>query len=239
MELSSSTILLSCCCTLLHVSQRPTFSPAHLHDGAPYSLIHSKYLSQRKASLSDSHGPGSNDSPPAWGPSDHRARRILLFSDWHHSHFRDFCIISEFSKTHQSSHLLRFLGKHALQHWHYDIRVWRTSWADIAFVPISGILNPNVRISQNHGSDCRLIQRRFVPADALWNLAMAINVYMTLFKKYNSQQLKALEWKYHLLCYGGPFIIALTLIFIETSSRGRVYGPAIVGQNESSEIHGN
>jgi hypothetical protein len=55
--------------------------------------------------------------------------------------------------------------------------------------------------------------------------------YMTLFKKYNSQQLKALEWKYHLLCYGVPFIIALTLIFIETTSRGRVYGPAIVGQN--------
>jgi len=147
-ELSSSSILLSCCCTLLHVSQRPTFSPAHLHDGAPYSLILSAYLSQRKASLSDSHGPGSRDSPPAWGPSDHRARRILLFSDWHHSHIRDFCIISEFSKAHQSSHLLRFLGKHALQHWHYDIRIWRTSWADIAFVPISGILNPNVRISQ-------------------------------------------------------------------------------------------
>ena len=35
---------------------------------------------------------------------------------------------------------------------------------------------------------------RFVPADALWNLAMAINVYLTLFKKYNAQQLKALEY---------------------------------------------
>ena len=34
--------------------------------------------------------------------------------------------------------------------------------------------------------------RRFLPADALWNLAMAINVYMTLFRKYNARQLKAL-----------------------------------------------
>lgn len=36
----------------------------------------------------------------------------------------------------------------------------------------------------------------FLPADALWNLAMAINVYMTLFRRYNADQLKALEWKY-------------------------------------------
>lgn len=68
----------------------------------------------------------------------------------------------------------------------------------------------------------------FVPADALWNLAMAINVYMTLFKKYNAQQLKTLEWRYHLMCYGGPFIIALALEFAETRSRGAVYGPAVV-----------
>ena len=68
----------------------------------------------------------------------------------------------------------------------------------------------------------------FVPADALWNLAMAINIYMTLFKKYRADQLKALEWKYHIMCYGGPFIIALTLIFVENGSRGKVYGPAVV-----------
>ena len=36
----------------------------------------------------------------------------------------------------------------------------------------------------------------FLPADALWNLAMAMNVYLTLFRKYNADQLKALEWRY-------------------------------------------
>ncbi|CAD6594551.1 MAG: hypothetical protein ASARMPREDX12_009539 [Alectoria sarmentosa] len=68
----------------------------------------------------------------------------------------------------------------------------------------------------------------FVPADAFWNLAMAINVYLTLFKKYNAQQLKALEWKYHLMCYGVPFVIAFIFIFVETKERGKIYGPAVL-----------
>ncbi|KAL8749515.1 MAG: hypothetical protein Q9184_006776 [Pyrenodesmia sp. 2 TL-2023] len=70
-----------------------------------------------------------------------------------------------------------------------------------------------------------LIQMFFL-ADALWNVAMAINVYLTLFKKYNAQQLKALEWRYHFMCYGGPFIIALVYCFVDTRNSGKVYGPA-------------
>lgn len=65
-------------------------------------------------------------------------------------------------------------------------------------------------------------------ADAFWNLAMAINVYMTLFKNYNAEQLRELEWKYHIMCYGTPFIVAITCLFIETEARGKIYGPAIV-----------
>ena len=57
---------------------------------------------------------------------------------------------------------------------------------------------------------------------------MAINVYLTLFKKYNASQLKALEWKYHLMAYGAPFLIAFILLFIETEERGKIYGPAVV-----------
>ena len=51
-------------------------------------------------------------------------------------------------------------------------------------------------------------------------------MYMTLFKKYNAQRLKALEWKYHLMCYGLPFIVALTYLFIDVTPRGKIYGPA-------------
>lgn len=57
---------------------------------------------------------------------------------------------------------------------------------------------------------------------------MAINVYLTLFKKYNAQQLKALEWKYHLMAYGAPFLIAFAFLFVETKERGKIYGPAVV-----------
>lgn len=69
---------------------------------------------------------------------------------------------------------------------------------------------------------------RSIPADALWNLALAINVYLTLFRKYNAQQLKALEWKYHIMCNGMPFIVALAYALIETKARGKIYGPASV-----------
>jgi hypothetical protein len=67
-----------------------------------------------------------------------------------------------------------------------------------------------------------------MPADALWTFAMAFNVYLTFFRKYNSEQLRRLEWKYLILCYGLPVIPAFTYFFIRTESRGKVYGSAIV-----------
>lgn len=82
------------------------------------------------------------------------------------------------------------------------------------------------------GKDSHLCQLQgfliqlFLPADALWNLAMAINVYMTIFRNYNAEQLKRLEWRYHIMAYGLPFVVALTYLFVETSARGRIYGPA-------------
>lgn len=55
---------------------------------------------------------------------------------------------------------------------------------------------------------------------------MAINVYMTLFRKYSAQQLRALEWKYQIMCYGLPFVIALVYLFIDNPNRGKIYGDA-------------
>ncbi|KAL4870193.1 hypothetical protein BDV12DRAFT_166364 [Aspergillus spectabilis] len=68
----------------------------------------------------------------------------------------------------------------------------------------------------------------FMPADALWTFAMAFNVYLTFFRKYNSEQLRRLEWKYVALCYGLPFIPAFVYFFIRSQSRGKVYGSAIL-----------
>ena len=82
-----------------------------------------------------------------------------------------------------------------------------------------------------------------MPADAMWNLCMAINVYLTIFKKYNTDDLKSLEWiyllgrdtrgpftvtpaYYWLANYGGPFIPAFIYCFISNSENGRIYANA-------------
>lgn len=57
---------------------------------------------------------------------------------------------------------------------------------------------------------------------------MACNVYLTFFRQYNADQLRQLEWKYVIGCYGLPFIPAFVYFFIHTPSRGPVYGSAIV-----------
>jgi len=66
----------------------------------------------------------------------------------------------------------------------------------------------------------------FMPADSLWTLSMAFNVYLVFFRKYSSSQLKKLEWKYFLGCYGIPAAPAITYLFIDSKKRGRPYGPA-------------
>ena len=67
---------------------------------------------------------------------------------------------------------------------------------------------------------------RFMPADALWTLAMAINVYLTFYFKYDAHRLRKMEAFYLIFCYGIPFVIALTYIFVSTPARGRMYGNA-------------
>lgn len=69
---------------------------------------------------------------------------------------------------------------------------------------------------------------RFMPADALWAFAMACNVYLTFFRKYDAERLRRLEWKYLVGCYGLPFIPAFSYFFIETKERGSIYGSAAV-----------
>ena len=75
---------------------------------------------------------------------------------------------------------------------------------------------------------------RFMPADALWTLAMACNVYLTFFRRYDQGDLRALEWKYALACYGIPFFPAITYLFIKTEHGVRMYGPAVVSMSEIS-----
>ena len=76
-----------------------------------------------------------------------------------------------------------------------------------------------------------------MPADALWTLTMACNVYLAFFRKYNSHDLRRLEWVYILLCYGIPFIPALVYCFITTTERGKIYGSAVVSPSLTLLFH--
>ena len=69
----------------------------------------------------------------------------------------------------------------------------------------------------------------FLGVDALWSCCMAVNVYLIFFRAYTIKQLRALEFKYLVGCYGASFIPAFVYIFVSTKSKGRVYGNAIVG----------
>lgn len=112
---------------------------------------------------------------------------------------------------------------------HLDVPVPCKGREGFSFVPIPRLSHPDVRSwSSTVARPELIVPSRFLPADALWNLAMAINVYMKLFRKYSSHQLKALEWKYHIMCYGGPFLVAFVYIFVQTAAHGRIYGPAIL-----------
>ncbi|KAJ6010313.1 hypothetical protein N7451_001725 [Penicillium sp. IBT 35674x] len=69
---------------------------------------------------------------------------------------------------------------------------------------------------------------RFPPADAFWCLCMALNIYLTCFRRYDIAMLRKLEWKYFLFSYGVPFVPAFIFLFIETESNGKVYGSAYI-----------
>lgn len=68
----------------------------------------------------------------------------------------------------------------------------------------------------------------FLGVDCYWALCMAINVYLVFFRGYTVEQLRSLDWAYLLICYGLSFIPAFVFIFINTSLRGPIYGPATI-----------
>lgn len=72
-------------------------------------------------------------------------------------------------------------------------------------------------------------------ADAYWALAMAINVHLTFYHKFDARRLRKMEVPYLFACYGIPFIPALTYIFVNTERRGFVYGNAVLWCWISSE----
>jgi hypothetical protein len=55
---------------------------------------------------------------------------------------------------------------------------------------------------------------------------MALNVYLTVFKKYTTKRLKDLELAYICFCYGLPAIPAISFLFIKNHRGVPIYGSA-------------
>lgn len=103
----------------------------------------------------------------------------------------------------------------------------RVPYAYFKHFCFSGSYVGQTDISWQHTTDNICVPRLF-PADALWALCIAWNVYLRFFYRYDTKQLRQLEWRYVLFCYALPFIPALTLLFIQTPSKGKAYGNAVV-----------
>ncbi|KAI1111762.1 G-protein coupled receptor [Nemania sp. NC0429] len=94
-----------------------------------------------------------------------------------------------------------------------------------------GSLFARAFIHDENSAGCQIqgfIIQQFLPSDTLWSLAMAFNVYLTFYFKFDAERLKTMEKWYLLICYGVPFPPSLIYIFISSKSRGRMYSDAIL-----------
>ncbi|KAK3352849.1 hypothetical protein B0T25DRAFT_195271 [Lasiosphaeria hispida] len=66
----------------------------------------------------------------------------------------------------------------------------------------------------------------FLQSDTWWSLAMAINVLFVFVKGANPRTIRKWGWLYCLICYGGPFGIALACLLITDPDKTLVYGNA-------------
>ncbi|KAF5667123.1 G-protein coupled receptor [Fusarium heterosporum] len=85
-------------------------------------------------------------------------------------------------------------------------------------------------IDSPEGAGCQtqgFLLHTFVGADALWTLAMAINVYLAFYHRFDAKRLRKMEIPYLVGCYGIPFIPAFIFIFVRNGDGVRVYGSAV------------
>jgi hypothetical protein len=76
---------------------------------------------------------------------------------------------------------------------------------------------------------------RFPLADVLWTLAMAVNVFLIVFRGYSTESLRKLEWKYLAVITTVTFIPAFTFLFVRTDDRGPMYGSVTVSALQLSD----
>ena len=58
---------------------------------------------------------------------------------------------------------------------------------------------------------------------------MAINTYLTVFKKWPASRLKTLDYYYIAINYGSVFVVAFVYCFAGNNKpEGKIYGPAVL-----------
>ena len=96
---------------------------------------------------------------------------------------------------------------------------------------IASLISEAGPIAGNTSSLCQFqafLVQMFLGVDCYWAFCMAINVYLVFFRGYTTDQLRGLELRYLLACYGLSFVPALVFVFISTPSGGRIYGDAVI-----------
>ncbi|KAF4986262.1 hypothetical protein FGRMN_10919 [Fusarium graminum] len=68
----------------------------------------------------------------------------------------------------------------------------------------------------------------FMQSDPWWSLAMAFNVFLVFFFRAKPDSFRRWWWVYCLICYGGPFAIAIALLLVRNPNRGLVFGQATI-----------
>ncbi|EOD52424.1 putative g-protein coupled receptor protein [Neofusicoccum parvum UCRNP2] len=110
----------------------------------------------------------------------------------------------------------------------------------IVYASIGNILTNSATVVSvaaipRHGASLALCRfqgffiQMFMPADSLWTLCMALNVYLTFFKNFNAVDLRGLEMRYFALCYGICFIPALVYLCLDLSRLNTgIYSDAVL-----------
>ncbi|KAM3512729.1 hypothetical protein MY11210_003603 [Beauveria gryllotalpidicola] len=75
---------------------------------------------------------------------------------------------------------------------------------------------------------CKAQSFLFMQSDPWWSLAMAINVLLVFYFRATPDSFARWWWVYCLICYGGPFIIAMSLLLAKTGNKIPVYGEATI-----------
>ncbi|TVY84268.1 Cyclic AMP receptor-like protein A [Lachnellula suecica] len=105
--------------------------------------------------------------------------------------------------------------------------IFYASFANL-FANVAALIGGSA-LTQVNGALCQFqgfLLEMFMQSDPLWSCAMALNVYLVFFRRYDAYRLKKLYWIYGIICYGLPFIPAMFCLFYKTKKKGKMYGNA-------------